>query len=697
MSTVRSGVFNTIRSIYYLAAFSCAKSFPTSSRSLVTSNFIHFRGGSSSLFERIDESKIKTGWTHNQPKRFSGDTGGNSVEKEESLRTGWLHNKKAVEKRIEGKKSDTPTPVPNPRLLLEKAMKEEKVNHRMISTPVFHAVGEGRRCVITEHKISVPLDRYNPPVKPLDQEPMIDVYFSIVEMITNEKEEKFFLKLQQAGKGLDMKQKLREQKERAREYKEFSKMQNADDCLIYLQGGPGFGAPEPINGISLAEKGSWAGAALSKGYKKIILMDQRGTGKSCTITKQTLQQRFPDLFALDQFSPVIVDSESDMNSIEKSFDDLISTNPEEAKKMKAALIEATDYMANFRADNIVKDAEAIKDALLLPIECENEKNTSRPYGAALGQSFGGFCMMSYLSLIPDPPKICLLTGGVAPMLTNVDQVYHSLCERVKERNLKYYERYPGDVDLVKRIVSKLLSTPTYLPSGGQLTARRFLQLGISLGGSPSAFAGLHSLFSSAFVSDDDDQFSRAFLKSMDSTQSFDDHPLYFLMHESIYADKLSDCSTTNWSANRVYKERSEFDYRATSSFNDERPTLLTGEVVFPWMSDGDYAELSGLGMRALAHRLACKNDWRTLYDSEQMRKALANDGTGKSKAAAALYYDDMYVDFHLAMKVTARGGPLEHCKVWMNNDYQHSGLRDDGATIFNKLLAMAKGEVCTPS
>jgi hypothetical protein len=33
----------------------------------------------------------------------------------------------------------------------------------------------------------------------------------------------------------------------------------------------------------------------------------------------------------------------------------------------------------------------------------------------------------------------------------------------------------------------------------------------------------------------------------------------------------------------------------------------------------------------------------------------------------------------------------------ISNEYQHSGLRDDGAMIFNKLLGMAKGEVGTPS
>ena len=73
------------------------------------------------------------------------------------------------------------------------------------------------------------------------------------------------------------------------------------------------------------------------------------------------------------------------------------------------------------------------------------------------------------------------------------------------------------------------------------------------------------------------------------------------------------------------------------------------------------------------------------------------DGSGVSKAAAAVYYDDMYVDFDAVMKVTKRGNPLENCKVWISNEYQHSGLRDDGAMIFNKLLGMAKGEVGTPS
>ena len=123
------------------------------------------------------------------------------------------------------------------------------------------------------------------------------------------------------------------------------------------------------------------------------------------------------------------------------------------------------------------------------------------------------------------------------MNTQVGEVYDRLWLRVKERNLLYYKHYPGDVHMVKKIVQYLLSqddsNPIKLPSGGTLTARRFLQLGLALGGSPgSSFANLHSVVNSAFLDDDDDELSAAFLKRIDYEQSFDDAPLYFLLHES---------------------------------------------------------------------------------------------------------------------------------------------------------------------
>jgi len=430
--------------------------------------------------------------------------------------------------------------------------------------------------------------------------------------------------------------------------------------------------------------------------------------RSTPITKQTLEKRFPDLFALDGIASV---TESDDRSqstgvgfatVAEQLDRWEAMDPDRAARVGVGIGQAAEYMSNFRADNIVKDAEDVKTALLLPTD---DKTTPRPWGAALGQSFGGFCMMAYLSLIPNPPRICLLTGGIAPMLTPAYDAYTRLWDRVKERNLAYYDKYPGDVALVKRIVRRLLEEPALLPSGGKLTARRFLQLGLGLGGSPSAFAAMHSLLASAFLGEDgngssgQDEFTRAFLKRIDSEQSFDDHPIYFLMHESIYADGPSH-SPTEWAAHRALEDlantSSEFSLDLTSQLDsDDRPTLFFGEMVFPWMADGDYSELSGFGMRALAQSLACKDDWTPLYNKENMRRALAPGGPCKS--AAAVYYDDMYVDFDCSMMVAARGGPLENCKVYVTNEYQHSGLRDDGATIFTKILGMAKGSIRTPS
>ena len=333
--------------------------------------------------------------------------------------------------------------------------------------------------------------------------------------------------------------------------------------------------------------------------------------------------------------------------------------------------------------------------------------------------------MSYLSLIDHPPKVCLLTGGIAPMLTPVYDAYSSLWDRVKERSLRYYEKYPGDVALIKKIVRKLLEEPATLPSGGTLTARRFLQLGLGLGGSPTSFASLHALFTSAFLQPDESEFTRAFLKQMDSEQSFDDHPIYYWVHESIYGDGPAN-SPTGWAAHRAFEDKvgaqPEFDYRLTSkSDSDDEPVLFFGEMVFPWMSE-DFAELSGVGAASLAHALASKSDWGPLYDGTHMRMVL---GDGRSRAAAAVYYEDLYVDFDCSMKVASRGGPLEKCKVFVTNDYQHceyivkiclfsiiligsnhifcneprikAGLRDDGAKIFDKLHGIATGSVGTPS
>ena len=81
----------------------------------------------------------------------------------------------------------------------------------------------------------------------------------------------------------------------------------------------------------------------------------------------------------------------------------------------------------------------------------------------------------------------------------------------------------------------------------------------------------------------------------------------------------------------------------------------------------------------LAHTAA----WPQLYDVEQMRQNTV-------PVAAAVYYDDMYVHREFSEE-TAREVP--NIKLWVTNEYEHNGLRADGAAVLGRLLAMVRGEM----
>lgn len=250
-------------------------------------------------------------------------------------------------------------PIPVPTTLIPPAHLNNIVDrrvhlqqHRIIHPPTFHACREGRRVVVTEHMLSLPLYR---PVGFIDgsvqedhyHQERIDVYFCIVEKITSANPASSFERL-----------KAMTPTQRAIEYvTQIAELDSADDMMLYLQGGPGYGAPAPVVGLGLDNHSSWAGRALGD-YSRIVLLDQRGTGKSSPITKQSLEKKFPNLCTLDDL---------DLEKT-KSLADFVSSHPNESSAVEKAVREATEFLAQFRADNIVQDAEDIKNALLLPDE-----------------------------------------------------------------------------------------------------------------------------------------------------------------------------------------------------------------------------------------------------------------------------------------------------------------------------------------
>ena len=85
------------------------------------------------------------------------------------------------------------------------------------------------------------------------------------------------------------------------------------------------------------------------------------------------------------------------------------------------------------------------------------------------------------------------------------EVYRATYDRIQKRNERFYRRYPGDVAKVREIVAHLLDHEARnqgaglpLPAGGQLTARRFLQIGLELSQS-GYMETLHWLLEDAWV------------------------------------------------------------------------------------------------------------------------------------------------------------------------------------------------------
>jgi pimeloyl-ACP methyl ester carboxylesterase len=305
--------------------------------------------------------------------------------------------------------------------------------------------------------------------------------------------------------------------------------------------------------------------------------------------------------------------------------------------------EQADHLKHFRADSIGRDAEWIR------------RDLGVDRWSVLGQSFGGFCALTYLSLAPEGLREALFTGGLPPIGRLIDDVYRATYETVLERNRRYYERYPDDRERVLDLRRRLDAEEIVLPGGDRLTGRRFRQTGLMLGMGPGA-EHLHYLLE---LPPD----SRAFLHDVEAAGQFPRNPIYAVIHEACYADGCA----TRWAAERLLPE----------AYADD-PALFTGEHVYPWMFE-DYSALRPL--REAAGILA-EHEWSRLYDPDVLR---ANE----VPAAAAVYAEDMYVDRSFSEE-TAR--QVRGLRAWVTNEFEHDGLRVAGDRILGRLIDLARGK-----
>lgn len=386
--------------------------------------------------------------------------------------------------------------------------------------------------------------------------------------------------------------------------------------MLFLQGGPGG------KGVRQARLSGWMKEAAQ--HFRILMLDQRGTGLSSPVTRHSLPA-------------------------------------------EGSAAEQADYLVHFRAPSIVQDAEAIRLAL-----------RSGPW-TVFGQSFGGFCTLSYLSWHPGGVARALVTGGLAPLDGHAEQVYRATYRRMRHRNEEYFARFPQDRHVLSRIYAAARAGEATLPDGSPVTVGRVQALGMYLGGN-TRMDQLHYLVQEAFADAEQTVLSDAFRHGLYQQVSRAVNPLYLVMHESIYAQPAAlgavrpdtGGTDTGWAAQRLLAGSADL-----ADFDPERTDtpLLTGEMVFDWYTELDPALRPLAGA---AETLARRQDWGPLYDLDVL-------AANTVPVAAAVYRHDVYVDRDLSLRTAARVRGLE---VWETDAYHHDGIGDDGPAILRRLLQM---------
>lgn len=361
--------------------------------------------------------------------------------------------------------------------------------------------------------------------------------------------------------------------------------------LVFLQGGPGHEAPRPFHSPSGP---FWLDAALQ--HYRVVMLDQRGTGLSTPVGDGDLERG------------------------------------------TAALAE---YITHLRADAIVRDCEAVRAHL------------GADAWSVLGQSFGGFTTLAYLSTDASSLEHVYITGGLSAVGRHPDDIYSLTYDKMRTESGKYYQRFPAHRDALRRVIDLADAGGLTLPDGEVVSVSRVRSLGSLLGTND----GWQTLWSLLELEPHTNAFRHDFAAAMPFGTR---NPLYYVFHESSFADGYA----TRWSADRV--EPADFA---------EDPTLLTGEHVRrEWLDTVPGFQLWRDVTLALADF-----EWPRLYDAAAMTASGA-------RGAAAVYANDVFVPLEFSMETA---GLLPGVTPWITSEHEHNGLRS--GDVLSRLIDIAQG------
>lgn len=361
--------------------------------------------------------------------------------------------------------------------------------------------------------------------------------------------------------------------------------------LVFLQGGPGHEAPRPFHSSTSP---AWLDEALA--HYRVVMLDQRGTGLSTPVGDADLER---------------------------------------------GSAEVAEYLTHLRADSIVRDCEAMREHL------------AAETWSVLGQSFGGFTTLAYLSTDADSIADVFITGGLSTVTRHPDEVYALCYDKMRSASERYYRRFPEHRDAMRRLVERAESGDIVLPDGEVVSPSRLRSVGSALG-TNDGWQTVWSLL-------ERDPASNAFRHDLMHAMPYGGrNPLYFAFHESSYASGHA----TRWSAERTEPQDFRDDVTLFTGEHIRRDWTETVPAFRPW--------------RDVTLALA-EFEWPRIYDEV----AIATSG---ATGAAAVYVNDVYVPMEFSLE-TAR--LLPGVQLWVTSEHEHNGVRS--GPVLTHLFDLAHG------
>jgi pimeloyl-ACP methyl ester carboxylesterase len=361
--------------------------------------------------------------------------------------------------------------------------------------------------------------------------------------------------------------------------------------LVFLQGGPGHEAPRPFHSSTSP---AWLDEALA--HYRVVMLDQRGTGLSTPVGDADLERG----------SAVVA-----------------------------------EYLTHLRADSIVRDCEAMREHL------------GAETWSVLGQSFGGFTTLAYLSTDADSIADVFITGGLSTVNRHPDEVYALCYDKMRSASERYYRRFPEHRDVMRRLVDRAAAGDIVLPDGEVVSPSRLRSVGSALG-TNDGWQTVWSLL-------ERDSASNAFRHDLMHAMPYGGrNPLYFAFHESSYASGQA----TRWSAERTEPQDFRDDVTLFTGEHIRREWTETVPAFQPW--------------RDVTLALA-DFEWPRIYNEVAIA---ASGATG----AAAVYVNDVYVPMEFSLE-TAR--LLPGVELWVTSEHEHNGVRS--GPVLTHLIDLAHG------